>query len=165
MASLVVGSVVGVFGVRGWVKIQSHTEPRDNILIYKPWLLERGGEVKEMAVAQGKVHGKGLIARLVGVEDRDSAAELVGSTISVRREQLAQLDEGEFYWADLIGLRVETVEGTELGQVDHLLETGSNDVLVLQGERERLVPFVVPDVVRSVDIAGGRIVVDWDPEF
>lgn len=155
------GRVAGVYGVLGWVRVLSETVPRENILRYAPWHV--GG--RQMRVAEGRVHGKGLVARLVGCEDRDQAAALVGQEIAVRREQLPPARADELYWADLEGLAVETLDGVALGRVSHLFDTGANDVLVVRGERERLIPFVWDDVVRDVDLAAGLIRVDWDPDF
>ncbi len=163
---LIIGRISGLYGVRGWVKIFSHTEPRDNILSYTTWYLGRVDEWQPVKVAEGRLHGKGVVARLAGCDDRDVASGFVGSDIAILREQLQQAAPGEYYWADLIGLEVSTVEGVDLGKVDHLLETGSNDVLVvLQGKRERLIPFIREQVVREIDLAGKRMVVDWDPDF
>lgn len=158
---IVLGRISGLYGVRGWVRIFSETEPRENILRYSPWLV--GGEPYE--VAEGKRHGKGLVARLRGFDDRDRAATLMGKEIAVRRDQLPPPKAEEFYWADLEGLAVATTDGTDLGRVSHLFETGANDVLVVAGDRERLIPFVWDDVVKDVDFEGGLIRVDWDPEF
>lgn len=162
---IVLGRVTGLFGVRGWVKVFSNTQPREGIVKYSPWQLRLGDEWRSFVVADGQAQGKGVIARLEGVDDRDAAAALMGADIAIWREQLPPPEEGEIYWADLEGLAVETVEGRTLGKVSYLLETGANDVLVVQGERERLIPFVREQVVKEVDLQGGRIVVDWDPEF
>lgn len=160
---LVLGRISGVYGVRGWVKVVSETEPRDNILTYAPWYL--GAARTARNVAAGKLHGKGLVARIDGCEDRDRAADLVGQEIAVRRDQLPPPRADEFYWTDLEGLQVETLGGTPLGRVDHLFATAANDVLVVKGERERLIPFVWAQVVTEVDFELGRMRVDWDPEF
>lgn len=162
---IVVGRIAGLYGVRGWVKVYSHTQPRENILNYSPWYLHLDGGWKALKLLDGKPHGKGIVARLEGYEDRDRAATLVQQDVAIQAEQLPEAGEGEYYWSELIGLRVETLEGVELGRVDHLLETGSNDVLVVRGERERLIPYVPEQVVREVDLAAQRIRVDWDPEF
>ncbi len=163
---LIVGRISGLYGVRGWVKIFSHTEPRENILSYRAWYLRHGNEWQPVELAEGRLHGKGVVARLAGCDDRDVAAGLIGSDIAILRSQLQQAAPGEYYWADLIGLQVNTVDGVDLGTVDHLLETGSNDVLVVrQGKHERLIPFIRGQVVREIDLAGKRIVVDWDPDF
>ena len=160
---MVVGRVTGLFGVRGWVKVFSHTEPRDNVLGYQPWRLEIDGAPREFEVVDGRVHGKGIVAQLAGIDDRDAAAALVGKDIVVERALLGPAGPGEYYYADLEGLEVVTLDGISLGQVSSLFETGANTVLVVRGERERLLPFTLGQVVQSVE--PGRIVVDWDPAF
>ena len=112
-----------------------------------------------------RAHGKGYVAQLAGVEDRDAAAALGGVEIEVPRECLEPVTDGEFYWNDLIGLEVETLTGDRLGQVQRMMETGANDVMVVTGERRRLIPFVHGGVVREVDLEAGTIRVDWDPDF
>jgi len=161
---VVLGRIVGLFGVRGWVKVFSETAPRENILSYRTWLLRSGEGVTPYKLEQGKAHGKGVVAKLAGCDDRDQAALLVGSTIEASRAEFAPAGENEYYWTDLEGLNVVTLEGVELGRVDHLFETGSNDVLVVQGDRERLLPFTAT-VIHQVDLPGRRMVVDWDPDF
>jgi len=159
---LLVGKIVGLHGVDGWVKLESYTEPRLSIFRYQPWLV---GD-KEISGAQGREQGKGLIGKLPGCDDRDAAARLIGVTIQVRRSALSKPKRGEIYWADLEGLHVVTTEGVALGKVSHLFSTGANDVLVvIDGERERLIPYVMTQFVREVDLQAGRITVDWDPEF
>jgi len=160
---LVLGHVSSVYGVRGWVKVFSETEPRDNILTYRVWYL--GPSHSPCTLVEGRRHGKGLVARLEGCEDRDRAASLVGQQIAVRRDQLPPLRPDELYWADLEGLTVETLDGTPLGRVDHLFATAANDVLVVKGDRDRLLPFVRDRVVKDVSLELGRIRVDWDPDF
>jgi 16S rRNA processing protein RimM len=162
---VVLGRVSGLYGVRGWVKVFSFTEPRDRILGYSPWLLRESGAWRERVVTAGRPQGKGLVAALEGVTDRDQARLLMGAEIAVRPEQLPELEEGEYYWRDLIGLQVATTAGADLGTVTGLLETGANDVLVVRGERERLVPFLPGRVVTAVDLAAGTLTVDWDPDF
>jgi len=160
---LVLGHISGVYGVRGWVKVHSETDPRDNILRYRPWYL--GDSRRLCKVAEGRLHGKGLVARIDGCDDRDRAAALVGQEIAVTRDQLPPPRADEFYWADLEGLRVETLNGAALGRIDHLFATAANDVMVVMGDRERLLPFVWEQVVREVDFEKGRVRVDWDPDF
>ena len=159
---LTVGKIVGLHGVDGWVKIESYTEPRAGIFSYKPWLV--GGV--EVAGATGREQGKSLIGKLPGCDDRDAAASLIGAAIQVPRAALPKPKRGEVYWADLEGMDVVTVEGVGLGKVSHLFATGANDVLVVRdGMRERLIPYVTEQFVREVDSKAGRIIVDWDPEF
>ncbi len=168
---LTVGKVGAPYGVRGWVKVYSYTEPAGNLLGYDPWYLlitdSSTGltEWRPADVVEAKEHGKGLVVKFEQCNDRDAAALLNGQEIAIRREQLPQTKVGEYYWIDLEGLEVKTVEGVSLGIVDHLLETGANDVLVVKGERERLIPYVRDHIVKEVDLKAGLIRVDWDPDY
>lgn len=163
---VVVGTIVGLYGVRGWVRVMSHTQPRENLLHYRDWQLGRHGSWRPVSMKAGQAHGKGLVVKLADCSDRDQARTLIGAEIAVPRTELPPLAEGEYYWADLVGLRVETTAGQALGLVDHLLETGANDVLVVRGEdRERLIPFVKGQVIKQIDLSAGLIQVDWDPTF
>lgn len=162
---VVAGRIAGMYGVRGWVRVMSFTDPPDNLLGFPRWRLDGPQGSREVTVLEGRRHGKGLVARLGGVADRDAAAALIGAEVAVERASFDPPEAGHYYWADLEGLVVATVDGTELGRVDHLVETGANDVMVVAGERRRLVPFVAGDVVVEVDLAGGRIVVDWPADF
>ena len=161
---VVLGTVVGPHGTRGWVRIRSSTEPRENILLYAPWYLRRNGHWSAVGVAEGRVQGRGVIARLDGCHDRDGALGFRGCDIAVERARLPDLEDGEYYWADLVGLRIATTSGVELGEVARMMETGANDVMVVQGESERLIPFLPGTVVQSVDIERGAVVVDWHPD-
>ena len=125
----------------------------------------RAGVERELSGARGKASGKHLVATLPGVEDRDQVEAMRGQEIFVPRSALPPPSAGEFYWVDLEGLRVVNVDGTDFGTVSHLFSTGANDVLVARGDRERLIPFVDPDYIRSVDFEAGVVTVDWDPEF
>ena len=163
---IVIGRISGLYGVRGWVKVFSHTQPRDNILAYATWYLKRQGAWAVSELETGRVQGKGVVAKLKGCDDRDAAALLMGCDIAIRREQLPKAAPGEYYWAELTGLEVVNLEGVGLGVVDHLLETGANDVLVvLKDGEERLIPFVQGPFVKKVDLDEGLITVDWDPDF
>jgi 16S rRNA processing protein RimM len=162
---VIVGRIAGVYGVRGWVKVFSETAPKENIFKYSPWQIRVADEWRNIRVVEGRPQGKGLVAQLESYTDRDQVRELVGAEIAVFRDQLPRPKEGEYYWADMIGLKVVTLDGQELGVVDHLFETGANDVLVVKGERERLIPFVQGQFVQVVDLEAGQIRVDWDPEF
>ncbi|MGZ8216205.1 ribosome maturation factor RimM [Methylomagnum sp.] len=159
------GEILGAYGVKGWVKVQSHTEPPENILRYSPWILDQENQGKEYRVIDGKRHGNVVIARLEGVADRDQAALLQRQIVSVSRNQFAPLKRGQYYWADLIGLEVRTVDGVVLGDVADMMETGANDVMEVHGDHERLIPFVIGEFVKEVQIDEGFIIVDWDPEF
>lgn len=170
-----VGRVAGVFGVKGWLKIRSDTQPADNIVRYKPWWLKTRHGVKSFEPDEFTFRKNGeLSVHFRGIDDRDLAAELNLATIAVEQDQLPSLNEGDYYWHQLVGITVVSEncgEQTRLGYVKELLETGANDVLVVMpdehsvDQRERLIPYV-PDVyVKSVDLSSGRIHVLWDPEF
>ncbi len=156
---------MGVFGVQGWVRVMSHTEPRKNILAYSNWQIRRGESWQTLKLLEGRLQGKGVVVRLEGLDDRDVARGLVGCDIAINRDELPPLADDEYYWSDLQGFDVVTTDGVVLGQVDHLFETGANDVLVVRGDREHLIPMVFEQYVKDVDLDAGRIEVDWDPEF
>lgn len=158
------GRVTVPYGVRGWVNLQPDTEMLDGLFDYPVWWIETSAGWKACRVEDAKVHGDHLVAKLQGVDDRDQAFLLKGRNVAVPRAELPEPDEGEYYWSDLVGLAVSNLEGVELGRIDSLFETGANDVMVVGGERERLIPFI-DQVVREVDLGSGRMVVDWDPEF
>ena len=140
------GRVTAPFGVKGWFKIHALTAQPGNLRDYPVWWLGRDGEWREMRVAAAKVHGKTLVAQLEGIGDREAAVALKGIDIAVPREQLPDAADDEFYWADLIGLKVVNRESHEFGRVTRILQTGANDVLVVasgnRNERETLIPFV-----------------------
>lgn len=169
-----VGRIAAVFGVQGWLKIRSETEPAENIFEYSPWWLKTSHGVKAVEIDQFRPHGKGFVAHIRGVDDRDEAALLAGVTIAVERRQLPELVEGEYYWHQLQEMAViSCFEGAQvrLGCVSRLLETGANDVLVIQpdadsvDDRERLVPYIPGQYVLEVNLEAGTILVDWDPDF
>jgi len=163
---ILLGRVNGAFGVRGEIKLESWTEPREAIFRYQPWILRdpQGGE-RELRGVRGKVSGKSLVATFPDVTDRDMVEAMRGTEIYVPRSALPPPSPGEYYWVDLEGLRVVNVEGVDFGTVSHLFATGANDVLVAQGDRERMIPFVEPDYIRSVDFDAGVVTVDWDADF
>ena len=162
---VILGRVSGVFGVKGWLKVQSYTEPRDNIVGFGAWTLRMNGVDHAFDVEEGHSHAGSVVAKLHGLDDRDRARDWVGADIVVPREQLPKIAAGELYWTDLEGLEVRTTTGTVLGTVDHLLATGGNDVLVLDSSPRLLIPFVAGDVVKEVDLTAGLIVVDWSPDY
>lgn len=162
---ILLGRVAGDFGVRGELKLLSWTDPRDAIFKYQPWILRTGLAEREVSGVRGRDTGKLVIASFPGVESREQAESLKGSEIWVLRSQLPAPQPGEYYWVDLEGLAVQTVDGIALGTVSHLFDTGANPVMVVSGERERLVPFVMGQYVTSVDFDAALVVVDWDPDF
>ncbi|SHK21679.1 ribosome maturation factor RimM [Halomonas caseinilytica] len=170
---VVLGKLTSPYGVKGWLRVYSYTSPMEGILEYDEWVLRHGGVESRYRLSQGRRHGKGLVARLEGVDGRDQAETLAGAEILLPTAELPELSgDDEFYWYQLEGLSVVTTEGVALGRVEYLFETGANDVLVVRGRegesvdaRERLLPFLPDEVVREVDLEAGRMIVDWDPAF
>lgn len=168
--TLVVGKIGAPYGVKGWVKITSYTDEISGIFNYSPWMLGEDG--KEYQVDHWRTHNKGVIAKLVGVENRDEAEAIKNLEISIKAEQLPQLAEDEFYWRDLVGMQVVTEQGYDLGVVKELFETGANDVMLVKanandafGQKERMLPYLVDQVIKQVDMQSNTIKVDWDPGF
>jgi len=157
------GRVAAPFGIKGWIKVQTFTEATDGLLDYRSWWLGGGDSWKQYQVEESAVHGQVILAKLAGAEDREAVAKWKGLEIAVPREALPEAD-GMVYWTDLVGLRVVNREGIELGTVDSLLDNGAHGVLVVQGDRERLIPFV-PVHVDGVELEAGRILVDWQQDF
>jgi 16S rRNA processing protein RimM len=155
-----------LYGIKGWVRVFSYTEPAEALLGYRRWLLRMAGGWTSKSLAEGRKHGKSLVARLANIEDRDGAAALVGADIAVARESLAAIGAGEYYWADLEGLEVRHRDGRVLGRVAGMLATGGHDVMVVRAngepDREILIPFVAEQYVLGVDVAAGVIDVDWE---
>ena len=171
MTEIRLGSINGSHGIRGWVRVFSHTDPMEAILDYSPWVLRKGREVKEVTVSEGRLSGKRLIARLADVESRDIADALIGYEIHVAQEALLELERGNYYWFQLEGLAVRNREGTVFGRVDHMLETGANDVMVVKptessiDNQDRLIPYVMEEVVAEVNQEAGEVVVDWQVDY
>lgn len=162
---LVLGKVSGVYGVKGWVKLFSDTDPREGILDYQHYFLKEKGQWRSLEFTQGRKQGKGVVAKIEGCDDRDQAMLLIGSEIGITNDQLDELAENEYYWKDLIGLSVLNQDEVDLGTVSSMMETGANDVLIVTGDRERLIPFTQGHTVLEVNLDDKVIRVDWDPEF
>jgi 16S rRNA processing protein RimM len=163
-----VGKISGAFGVQGWVKVFSFTDPRKNILSYSPLYISRKGEWIEVKKSGGRAQGKGVVMGLENVTDRDQVLPLIGAELAIKNTQLKPTAKDEFYWSDLVGLTVVNLQDKEFGQVDHLLETGANDVLVVKVDEEneeRLIPFVMDEVVKLVDLDNKLIRVDWEVDY
>ena len=159
---VLLGRIVGIFGLKGWVKVFSYTDPRDSILKYPICLLKQNDTWQKIRIAEGKKHGKSVIARLDGVDDPDQAGEYIGCDIAVSRDELPKPEVGRYYWNDLEGMKGLHRDGTDFGTVAYLMETGANDVLVVAGERERLIPFIADRIILDVDLAARVITVDWE---
>lgn len=183
---ITIGKIVGAFGIKGWVKLKSYTQPEINVMDYSPWQLRTVSRVEALKALLGRENilecdaynqrPQGLVAHLKGVDDRNTAELLVGSELVIDKSRLPPLDENDFYWHQLLGLQVVsefTGSRAMLGEVVDILETGANDVLVVKStgkvqgidQRERLIPYLPEQFIKQVDLPGGQIVVDWDPEF
>jgi 16S rRNA processing protein RimM len=159
------------FGVQGWIKVYSYTDPMENIDTYRPWLVKQNGVWQPIKVKSVKKQGKGLIAKLDQIDSPEAARLFCEAEIAAPKSVLPELEEGEYYWSQLENLKVYTESGELLGLVDHLIETGAHDVLVVKGNAEsvdrntRLIPYVPEQVVKKIDLDTGILRVDWDPEF
>jgi 16S rRNA processing protein RimM len=158
------GWIVAPFGVKGWVKLKVFTEAPDGLLNYPAWWLGTANGWQKYEVTEAEFHAKGLVVRLEGVFDRTGAEALSGMNVGVPREAFPEPEADEFYWSDLIGLDVVNRQDEPLGKIEGLLETGANDVLVVQGERERLIPYVASTIV-AVDLQSRRVIVDWHSDY
>lgn len=168
----ILAKITGYYGVKGWVKLYSYTEPRENIVHYSTLKIRRSkkGQWQDIRLDNGKVHGKGVVAHFAGYDDRDIAAGLIGAELAVYRSDFEPTVKGEYYWSDLIRLTVVNLEGIELGQVARLMETAANDVLVIEPgqndsdikvKAEILIPFIQGNYIKKVDLDTGTIMVDW----
>lgn len=172
---VVLGRVSGLFGVRGWVKVYSYTRPRANLAQYERWFLKDAKRDchdpwRSFRVVAAKPQGKTLVAQLADetgrpVADRDAATTLLDADIAVARADMPALPDGEFYWHDLLDLTVINREQETLGQVSGLLETGANDVLVVRGDTELLIPFVMGTIIDTIDLEAGVMNVDWGRDY
>lgn len=155
--------ITGAFGVKGWVKLEPFTQAPTSLPAYAQWWIEtdRGWEAREV---ESKAQDRTVVAKFAGCDDRDQAALLRGRQVAVSRGDFPAAGENEFYWADLIGLKVVNEQGEDLGTVSGVFGTGANDVLVVENERERLIPFI-GEVVKKVDLAGRVIRVDWGSDY
>ena len=158
------GRISGAFGIKGWVKLQPFTETPESLLEYPVWWIEAASGWEPRKVQEAEVHGPAIAARIAGCDDRDQAAVYRGRQVAVPRDAFPEAGENEYYWTDLLGLRVVNAAGEDLGAVSRLLETGANDVLVVEGTRERLIPFI-EQVVLEVDRDRGEIRVDWGSDY
>jgi 16S rRNA processing protein RimM len=159
-----VGHILGAQGIKGEVRVFSNTDPRENIVGYSPWQVEIDGQLETVEV-HGRLQGKNVIANLVGVDDRDRATALTGCKVYISPLQLPPLETDEYYWSDLIGMEVKSMQAEALGIVDSMIETGASDVMVVKGDRERLIPFVMKDIVQEIDLVKKHMIVDWHADY
>jgi 16S rRNA processing protein RimM len=166
------GRISAPFGIKGWVRVQPYSQTAASLIHYSTWWLSCAAGWREVKVEQSQAQGTDVVAKLAGCEDRDVAASFKGQIVAIPREAFPPAETGEFYWADLVGLKVRNSEGLAFGVVSSMLETGANAVMVVQQSavdnvdkgQERLIPFIA-DVIKRVDIAAGVIEVDWGADF
>ena len=162
---MTIGRISGLFGVKGWVKVHSFTNPRDNVISFGVWIVKSRAGERRFEVETGRGQGAGVVAKLRGLDDREQARALIGADIVIERGELPECAPGEYYWTDLEGLEVRNLQDQVLGTVDHLIATAGHDIMVLASDPQRLVPFVHGRVIHEVDLEAGRIVADWPLDF
>lgn len=163
---VVVGRFAGVYATQGWLKVQSYTDPPKNILSYKPWqIVFPNNKQEEITLAHQKVHGDKIVVQLTGYDDRDIVKRFCNADIAIFHHQLPPLPADECYWVDLEGMRVIDQNNHELGTVSQVLATGANEVLVVEGHKRTLIPYLLGQVILSVDKVTQTITVNWDPDF
>ena len=169
---VVVGRLGAVYGIKGWLKVQSFTDDAESLFEYTPWLIAQQGTWREVRVTGWRRHNNGLVCKLENIDQREDAQALTGADIAINPQALPDLPEGEYYWSDLVGCQVANLTGYQMGEVTELMETGSNDVLVVKaklndayGMKERLIPFLEGQVIKKIDLDNRTIEVDWDPDF
>lgn len=167
MELIPVGRISGLYGVKGWVKVYSYTESRENIVKYNPWLIQLNGQWQSVELESGRRHGKGVVVKLSGFDDRDQVVGLLDAEIAINRSQLPPPKKGQYYWIDLIGLEVVNTQDEVLGEIVKMMPTGANDVVVVQGQEgeEVLIPYVRDMYVLEVDLEQKRMVVDWQVDY
>jgi len=168
---IVIGKFGAVYGIKGWLKVHSYTDDPESVFEYKPLLMKSKGQYQHVNITDWKRHSNGFVAKIVGFDVREDAQALVGLELFIGSDKLPELEEN-FYWRDLVGCQVKTDNGYDLGVVTEMMETGSNDVLVVKansndafGQKERLIPFIEKQVISNIDITGKLIQVNWEPDF
>lgn len=162
---VVIGRIAGLYGIKGWLKIISYTEPRVNVFSYSPWYLNRGSAWLKVDVDSGRAHNKGIIVKIKGCDDRTYASPMIDSEIHVSRILFPLASSDEYYWSDLQGLKVCNLQDEVLGIVASMMSNGVQDIMVVRGDIERLIPFVKNHFVISVDLSKKRVIVDWPLEY
>ena len=161
---VVMGRIVAPYGVFGWLKIIPDTEIFDTLLDYKTWWIGKDNDWCELKVESAKIHNDVLVVKLQGIDERDGAFACKGKQVAVPRVSLPKLKKDEYYWSDLIGLSVKNLQEVDFGKITDVLETGANDVIVVMGEKERLIPFTAQTVLEVI-LQDGTMLVDWESEF
>lgn len=169
----VMGRFGSVFGIKGYIKVYSFTEDPESLFTYSPWFFRKpGGQWQNVEITDFKPHADGHIVKIKGFDVREKVQAFTGSEIGILPSSLPKLPEGVYRWIELIGLRVVNLEGYDLGTVSSMMETGANDVLVVKAKKddlyeikERLIPYLQNQVIKSVDLDNKVIQVDWEADF
>lgn len=161
---IILGKLGSVYGVHGWLRVHSFTDPASNISQYPVWQIQHNKQWHNVPIDKIKAHNNGLVVLLKGINNREIARTYTNDMIAVYQSELPKLEDHEYYWSDLIGLNVITTQGVELGKITQLQETGSNDVLIVKGKRERLIPYT-EDTVIAINLKDHLMTVEWDPDF
>ena len=158
-----VGKIAGAHGIKGWLKIISFTSPPENIVQYSSWIIQKDGKDQVYTVVEGKQNHNKIIVKLRDIDDRTQAEKLKNSEIKIMRSELPNLGDQKYYWSDLEGLKVISIDQESIGIVDSLFETGANDVLVVKGKNNKriLIPFVMDEIIKEVNIDLDYIKVYW----
>jgi len=162
---LAVGQLGSAHGIQGWIKIHSYTEPADNLFHYAPWFCQWQQHWYMLSCDNWRRQGKSYVGHLISCDDRNLAALYTNLDLYIPRTLLPEPDSNEYYWHDLQGLQVINQNGIKLGVIDHLFNSGASDIMVIIGDKERLLPYVLEDIVVKVDLTNRCIHVIWDPEF
>ncbi|MCH9644751.1 MAG: ribosome maturation factor RimM [Gammaproteobacteria bacterium] len=163
---VILGKFASVYGVKGWIKVVSYTDPIENILNYPVWQVKHAGNWQSITIEQGKRHDKFIVVKIKGDDDRDIVRRFTNDVIAVAREQLPKLEEDEHYIEDLIGLNIETTDGTSLGRIIEIQATGANDIIVTENatKQQHLIPYL-DHVVKQIDTEKRLMIVDWDTSW
>jgi 16S rRNA processing protein RimM len=167
---VVMGRIGAPYGIKGWVKLISFTDPADNLLEYEHFWIADGSELRRIEIDEARPQGNSLVGHIKGCDVREATRLYTGLDLLVPKDELPELDTG-YYWHELEGLRVVNLAGEDLGVVDHMLATGANDVVVVRGDdasvdqEERLLPYVEEQVVKEVDLAARIMRVDWEKDW
>ena len=160
------GKITGVHGIKGWLKVQSFSSPPENILNYPSWIINNKGEEDYYSIEQGRKQNNKIVVKLEKIDDRNTAESLINSKIQILRSDLPKLSNENYYWSDLVGLSVLNSEETVIGKIESLIETGANDVMVINTAKDErvLVPFVMHEIIKEVNVELNYIKIDWPME-
>lgn len=162
---LLAGKIGAVHGLKGWLKVHSFTNPSENILQYRPWFIESLDGYQPLISDNHRWQAQVLVVHFKGLDSRETTGHLTNKSLYIKKAQLPLLKKGEYYWEELVGLRVSNLEGVDLGMVTSLLATGANDVLYIEGKETHCVPYLPKQVIKQVDLLEKTMLVDWPAEL